>query len=367
MRFFAIASVVVYHINEYVTRFGPVASSDQGMDWLIDAVCGQGFVGVHLFFAISGFILALPFAEHFLNSAPPVKLRRYFTRRVTRLEPPYLINLVVMYMVFSVAAGKATEMLPHLMGSAMYLHSLGFGERSAINGVAWSLEVEIQFYLLAPLLGWIYAIGSSMMRRVILVAAIVCLAVQDATLTPPLDLTILHHLQYFLVGFLLADCYLSEWRTNPDRSWRWDGVGTVAWFCIPLVVYHQFLTYELMPLLIFLAYGACMRGRVWPWIARQPALVAIGGMCYTIYLYHFLCYWTVGAWSIRHTFTEIYWVNQLLQITLLSAVTVVACSLLYLLFEKPFMRPDWPGRAWAMVRRGISGGVRIDRTDPAGS
>ena len=52
--------------------------------------------GVELFFAISGFILGIPFASHYLRGVPRVNLRRYFIRRLTRLEPPYIINLMVL-------------------------------------------------------------------------------------------------------------------------------------------------------------------------------------------------------------------------------------------------------------------------------
>ena len=43
-------------------------------------------------------------------------------------------------------------MVPNLIASLFYSHGLVYGRESAINGVAWSLEIEIQFYLLTPLL-----------------------------------------------------------------------------------------------------------------------------------------------------------------------------------------------------------------------
>ena len=43
--------------------------------------------GVDMFFMISGFVLALPFATRYLAHGPRVSLRSYFLRRLTRLEP----------------------------------------------------------------------------------------------------------------------------------------------------------------------------------------------------------------------------------------------------------------------------------------
>ncbi len=52
-------------------------------------------LGVKVFFAISGFVLALPFLKYYLGiSDKKVQLKSYFIRRLTRLEPPFIITLV---------------------------------------------------------------------------------------------------------------------------------------------------------------------------------------------------------------------------------------------------------------------------------
>jgi peptidoglycan/LPS O-acetylase OafA/YrhL len=85
LRFIAIFSVILFHmLNEMIGRIGPV---EPGYRWL-EQPLSNGFRGVTLFFVISGMILALPFARQYLESRP-VSLRKYYLRRVTRLEPPY--------------------------------------------------------------------------------------------------------------------------------------------------------------------------------------------------------------------------------------------------------------------------------------
>jgi peptidoglycan/LPS O-acetylase OafA/YrhL len=79
----AIVSVILYHLNDYlVTKTGRRGEDD----WL-SQLLSLGYLGVPLFFALSGFIIARPFLA---GTAPGV--RRYFMRRLRRLEPPYLIN-----------------------------------------------------------------------------------------------------------------------------------------------------------------------------------------------------------------------------------------------------------------------------------
>jgi peptidoglycan/LPS O-acetylase OafA/YrhL len=90
-RFFAIASVLLYHLNTHLTRVFDVAAGYFSKS-LVHMVTSRGSVGVDVFFAISGFILALPFARQHLFATPPVSLKSYYLRRITRLEPPPLCN-----------------------------------------------------------------------------------------------------------------------------------------------------------------------------------------------------------------------------------------------------------------------------------
>ena len=50
-----------------------------------------------MFFVISGFVLGMPFCKRTLADGPPVNLGRYFLRRLTRLEPPYAISLLIFF------------------------------------------------------------------------------------------------------------------------------------------------------------------------------------------------------------------------------------------------------------------------------
>jgi peptidoglycan/LPS O-acetylase OafA/YrhL len=57
-------------------------------------------LGVKVFFAISGFVLALPFLIYdFGLSNNPIQLKSYFKRRLTRLEPPFILTLFFFYLV----------------------------------------------------------------------------------------------------------------------------------------------------------------------------------------------------------------------------------------------------------------------------
>ena len=119
LRFVAIMSVLLFHLyGELQDRSGRVIPVEPRYEGLFRPVL-NGNCGVSLFFIISGFVLALPFARHFLAGAGAVSLRKYFMRRVTRLEPPYLLSVLLFLGLFIVYTHHVTaDLLRHAAASA---------------------------------------------------------------------------------------------------------------------------------------------------------------------------------------------------------------------------------------------------------
>src|SRR5215470_18103006 len=158
LRFLAILPVVLYHAGVRGERF---YQNPSGAEVVMAQYLPHGSLGVSLFFFISGYIIAFPF----LSGRPP-SLKHFFLRRITRLEPPYIIVMLACFAVLSV--GIAPVEAPNfnftqapfwqsLVASLTYSHSLVFGQHPRLNPPTWSLEREIQFYILAPLILYIYS------------------------------------------------------------------------------------------------------------------------------------------------------------------------------------------------------------------
>src|SRR5690349_19587132 len=91
-------AVVAYHVRaicSYHLRAAPDGTAIEGD--LVNDIFSTGHLGVQLFFAISGFILSLPFARCWLGGEKAVSLGGYYLRRVTRIEPPYIIHLAFLF------------------------------------------------------------------------------------------------------------------------------------------------------------------------------------------------------------------------------------------------------------------------------
>src|SRR5580692_4604220 len=124
LRFIAIFSVFLFHLHgELLVRSGGIAVLEPRYVWLFHGI-RQGYRGVELFFVISGFILGLPFARHCLKEAPKVRLGKYFLRRLTRLEPTYIVSFLVAALLWGVltrGAGLTRAYIEHVGAGMLYI------------------------------------------------------------------------------------------------------------------------------------------------------------------------------------------------------------------------------------------------------
>ena len=353
LRFIAIFSVILFHLNWFITS---KTGRPEGAD-LLSEFLSNGHIGVQLFFVISGFVIALPFAKgHLLNDRLP-SLRQYLFRRLTRLEPPYIVNLLFRFGLLCLAtADTASELFPHLLASMGYLHNIIYGSMSKINFVAWSLEIELQFYLLAPLVTLVFMVRSKIGRRLLLVSLTILFLILAHALNgfPRVNLSILSAAHYFLTGFLLVDIFLIEWNQNPAKSWQWDLVSILAWPAIVALLYQDGgESFIVIP--TFFAYVSAFKGVLSNRFFCQPGIYTIGGMCYTLYLYH---YSVISA--ISRLLIKVEFLNQLpvwLEIVLAGLVIVPAVllfgTIMFILVEKPCMKKDWYIRLMERFKPGL--------------
>lgn len=285
-RFLAFMMVFCVHLNHSVLGHPGVDPSTQAQGPFSRAL-ELGTYGVQVFFVISGFILALPFAQAAFGLRNRLSMGGYYTRRLTRLEPPLIIHITFMLVLY-VGSGRVElrEMLPHYVVTLTYIHSHIFGYFSPLNQMTWSLEVEAQFYLLAPLFCCLYRLPSVALRRILFLALLVGL---DAVVERGVSQTLLPvQLPYFLAGMLLADVFLTERQNMGKGSILGDATALIVVVGAILVLnrIHQMpLADASLALLIALFFASVFKGRLARRVFSNRFLATIGGMCYTFYLY----------------------------------------------------------------------------------
>ncbi len=374
LRFVAIAWVFLYHSAGYtVKKFhgSDCKVYDVPFDITKEVVSSYtrfasvGFFGVQLFFVLSGFILALPFARARLLPSNPRRdpsIRAFYVRRITRLEPPYLINLFACAILLFLFKGRDFfDLATSTLVSVFYGHGLILPGKELINGVTWSLEIEIQFYLLVPLFVSVFLLSNLRLRRLILLLSItLCCMAQSLWMSHiSHGLNLGNQLQYFLTGFLLADAYLLDWQ-NETRSYKWDAVGigaSVALVYLLLVnvngtvATHGFAMHLACCVFIYFAYSGAFRGRMLSKLLSLAPIYLIGGACYTIYLWHFLVISFVGGLVGASVSSGSMCTDTLIYSMVFAMASLPIMAVLFITTERPFMDKAWPSRFVSTISR----------------
>ena len=213
--------MLVYH----VWKLG--APDGQPMDLVgVRSVAPHLWNGVTLFFVLSGFLLFRPFVSAVTRGSPLPKFRRYFANRALRILPAYWVILLVVGLVLDAALLRGPQgryyeggmNAGELLLSAAFLQN--YSEQTLYTGIApaWSLAVEVVWYLLLPLLALVAA-GAAVRARTA--------AGRTRAVLLPVALMIALAMSGKAAALLVID-----WSTGVERS-LW---GTADFFAYGMVV-----------------------------------------------------------------------------------------------------------------------------------
>lgn len=148
LRGIAALGVVLYH------GVGAHPPTPQGffgyLAWPFEYLFAQGYVGVFLFFVISGFCIHLQWAKARAAGSPyQITFKAFWKRRLRRLYPPYLFALALyLGMMASTSGIDLTHFFVYdIVMHLLMLHNLDPHTCYSINGVFWTLAIEEQLYL----------------------------------------------------------------------------------------------------------------------------------------------------------------------------------------------------------------------------
>jgi peptidoglycan/LPS O-acetylase OafA/YrhL len=267
--------------------------------------------GVWLFFGISGYVISRPFVDALVAGRPLPRLVPYALRRAFRIFPLYWIALTAVIVIAGVQGTRDWQFPFHYL----LLNNLIPGREQALFSVAWTLTLEVLFYIAVP------ALAISLRRRRVVVTAdrlalmVVVLWAASTIFTVVADLqgdgetglwlrgSLPAMWQMFCPGILLA--IAPHLRDSGWRRWlvelpaRRSAIAVVAVTLVvgallnaaaPLrfgVVTFQLLVDASRPAFAIgygLVIAAAIRAR--PWGQRAPWMLRLGLVSYGIYLLH---------------------------------------------------------------------------------
>jgi peptidoglycan/LPS O-acetylase OafA/YrhL len=152
--------VVLYHFRQYLPAHTP--------DWLL-ALTAHGYLAVDLFFILSGFVLALNYAESFQGKLAGAT--DFYRLRFARIYPLHFVMLMLFLLnplaiaLFSTSGDTSAYGWKYFVLSLFLVQNWGFSTELAWNDPAWSISTEVFAYLLFPFAAML------MGRRIVTVGA----------------------------------------------------------------------------------------------------------------------------------------------------------------------------------------------------
>jgi peptidoglycan/LPS O-acetylase OafA/YrhL len=343
MRALAALLVVGVHAQQLTAARGGLATVVRHFD-----------LGVVLFFAITGFLLYRPYLSAAAGRAPLMPARTFYVRRILRVVPAYWVALTLL------AIWPGIALAGYGVVNQLFLQVYRTDWARTGIGPAWTICVELTFYLLLPVLAAVtrraWGGRPEAQRRRCDLALLAGLFFVSVAYREIIDLTGVWNpvvndilpgtVGWFAVGMALAVVSVAEagW---PVRLRSWVARhGALTWLAAVVVYAVSLLSAETIhggPV-VFVLFAACaglllapaVLGAVDTRIGRalrwSPA-VWLGLVSYGIYLYHF------DLMIVIHQRIGLTGASGIVVLSLLGAVAATVCAAAsYYVVERPFLR-----------------------------
>lgn len=376
MRAAAAGTIVLVHVWAFSSPSGVVLGGD---DWRGDALSTLS-AGVTLFFTLSGFLLYRPFAASIARAVPHMPISTYLRNRFLRIAPAYWAILLLTALVLGsayVRNGDGSLAIGHLTDPAALAQAgllvYDYRPSQLLIGIgpAWSLAVEVVFYLALPFMVLAAAALARRFERR-----------RDRVLVllgPPLFLLLLGLSGKAVAGIALpanpTAGYNADWHSVVERSfwaqadlfsfgmavavlfveiedgrlaltnrWRWLACGVAAAVFIPSAwTMHQgeqsYLLQNtgealgialIFAALVLPAKSGAGKERVIGWL-EHPFLVAFGLASYSVFLWHV----PVIDWLSERGLMLEGWGGLLLDVAIVALLVGALSALTYRFVERP--------------------------------
>jgi peptidoglycan/LPS O-acetylase OafA/YrhL len=271
-----------------------------------------GWLGVHIFFVISGFIIPYSLYQYRYS------IRDYFRftgKRLARLHPPYLASIIVV-----VVLGYLMMLIPHwnaprpdtsfIQLASHFFYVNDFIGRPWLNVVYWTLSIELQWYLL---LGLVFPLLAN--RRWQMQIAGALLLILGHRLIPS------EHIIFHIVPVFLVGVFVFQYRTGLSSVWR--ALASIA----------AMFTIMKTPIGMPVSVVSVATGLLIAFVALENRwLLKLGELSYSLYLLHI----PIGLRVIDFTSRLPYAGELIVLIDVVAiAVSLYASVLFYRCVEEP--------------------------------
>lgn len=346
IRIVAALWVVVFHFR------GNLWTEYPGIEPWLNPILRHGDLGVDLFFALSGFVLALNYVDRIGDRITRRDTAKFLWARMARVWPVYFVtlNLALLWHGWLLMRGGPDPVEVKEFSVLSYLRQLTMvvmwtepdNERVTWNGPAWSISAEWLVYILFPLLAllllrfsWVLRGRHLMALTVLAVLPAVGLAIFSGNNYMPY-LWVLRLLGAFAAGGIACLAARKVARTaRNDAIATWASIGLVV--AIIGILYAAHLTgnekyYVLVvPLFAPFLVAISVSGRGLSRLVSTRPFVLGGHISYSVYLVHMLLIEPI--WWAQNVWPEVFAPHTVLIRVLFLSVPVVSCLVAYCMWR----------------------------------
>ncbi len=112
-----------------------------------------GYIAIDSFFVLSGFCLFYPIARSMFGEGKEINWKEFYIKRTKRILPSYILLLIVMWFIPDLSAlkfGSFKDYLRHFFAFVTFSQNRTGVTYGSMISTAWTLGIEVQFYLLFP-------------------------------------------------------------------------------------------------------------------------------------------------------------------------------------------------------------------------
>lgn len=350
LRAISMMLVTAFHYTSYFSQ----QISQFGLPWSVLAhFASVGWVGVDVFFVISGFLITRTLKNRAVNSID--SYANFIRRRAFRLLPSYVVCLIGFSAIVLLIDSHSKVLInSYLLWTMTENIQTLYGDRSALADQHfamvhfWSLALEWQFYLIFPIL---VACLRSFLKVAfgLVIIAILCrlafhmLGISDNAIYS----FTLCRMDSLAIGCALAAVPVDRWKKYGNCAGIL-GVAVLASLLVittwstgsfKLIIWLQLIGYTIIALsvamIIFCVINASSRSKIKRFLEFGP-LTGIGRASYSLYIWHLPVYPTIALTA--NVYFDDPRIAFIVAVTAGALVTATLGGLSYRFVEQPFMQ-----------------------------
>lgn len=354
LRGIAVLLVLWFHIWEISWLPAPLPS--------LQFIPETGFIGVDLFFFISGFVIVYPFVKAAFHKERAPGWGEFAYRRAIKIVPSYVLSIIVVIAIGYAQFSSPGEALRDIGTHLLFIHTWWPDTYGSINGVLWTLAVEVEFYVCFPLIWMAFSRWPLVTAGAMIVASLAYRSYAQTccwtTLTGLLIENLPGYLDIFAAGMLAAYAYVRLRERCADRRLQvFSTLAAIAGFAALTLLLQNLWGMRtadqwstawaiqnrtlVAGAFLLMGLGSLLALPIWQRAIANPILLFFAAISYNLYLYHQvfareLLTWHIPPYRASDPKLDPHW--QVTYTIMAFAVTIAQATLVTYAFERPLLR-----------------------------